>query len=147
MTRNWPQAALALSLFASTLGLAQDSTAVPPLAVSGQYRLTRIDVGPSGATMDFTASLSNPGDEDIEGTVLLRDPAVANRIFGDFGEQTIPARGVVRVTGVVSVPTEIYESWSTGDRPALFVNIVDERGSVAMHRVLLQRAPERPPAG
>jgi hypothetical protein len=147
MTRRWLQAALTLTLAVTTLGFAQDPSAVPPVAVSGQYRLTRVDVGPSGATMDFTASLVNPGDTDIAGNVLLRDPAVANRVFEDFGEQTIPARGLIRVTGIVTVPTEIYESWSKGDAPALFVNIEDERGSVAMHRVLLQRAPDRTPAG
>ena len=148
MTPRWPQAALAFTFLLTTSGLAQvPSKAVPHLAVSGQYQLTRVDVGSTAATMDFTASLVNPGDEDIEGTVLLRDPAVANRIFEDFGKQTIPARGQLKVSAIVSVPTEIYESWSTGNAPALFVNIENDRGSVAMHRVLLQRAPNRPPEG
>jgi len=146
MTPKLPLALLVLAV-GGTPSLAQDSTAVPPLALSGQYRVSRVDVGTTDATMDFTASLANPGDEEIRGTVVLRDPAVANRVFETFGVQTIPARGRLRVSGVVSVPVEIFESWSKGDAPGLFVIIEDERGSVALHRVLLQRLPDRPPAG
>jgi len=145
MTRRWPQTALFLALLVPTPSTpAQDGSAVPPIALSGQYRLARVDVGNAAATMDFTASLMNPGDQPVEGTVVLRDPAVAGRVFGDFGEQTIPPRGRVRVSGIVSVPIEIYESWSTGDAPAVFVNIADDRGNVALHRVSLSRIPDRP---
>jgi len=144
MTRRWPQTALFLALLVPTFTPAQDGSAVPPIALSGQYRLARVDVGNAAATMDFTASLMNPGDQPIEGIVVLRDPAVAGRVFEDFGEQTIPPRGSVRVSGVVSIPIEIYESWSKGDAPAVFVNIGDERGNVALHRVSLSRIPDRP---
>ena len=144
MTHRWHRTALLFALLAPLPAATQDGSSVPPLALSGQYRLTRVDVGNAAATMDFTASLMNPGAQPIEGTVVLRDPAVAGRVFGDFGKQTIPSGGRVRVSAVVSVPIDIYESWSTGDAPAIFVNIGDDRGNVALHRVSLSRLADGP---
>ena len=122
-------------------GFTQDEKATPSVAVSGLYRVSRVDAGTVNVSMDFSATLFNPGAKDVSGEVELRDPGVATRVWSRFGEQTIPSGGSVEISDVVSVPREIYDSWLSGDAPGIFVNIKNERGDVALHRVILSRGP------
>ena len=130
---TWAAALTAASTFA------QSEKPTPPVPLTGLYSVSNVRIGATDVSMDFRASVFNPGDRDIEGSVVLRDPRIAGRIWADFGEQTIPARGPIRLSEVVTVPREIYESWSKGDAPAIFVNIQNDRGDLALHRVSLSR--------
>jgi len=125
---------------AAAPALSQAEKPTPRVPLTGLYRVSNVRIGATDVSMDFTASLFNPGDREVEGSVVLRDPRIAGRIWADFGEQTIPARGPLQLSDVVRVPREIYESWSKGDAPAIFVNIENDRGDLALHRVSLSRA-------
>ena len=133
---------LTAGILTAAAASAQDENPIPPVPLTGLYSLSGVGVGTTEVSMDFAATLFNPADRDIEGSVVLRDPRVAERIWADFGEWTIPARGSIRLSDVARIPRETYESWSRGDAPAIFVNIQNDRGDRASHRVMLSRTPE-----
>lgn len=129
------------AVLVSLPAIGQDGKATPNRAVSGVYRLSRVDIGSASVSMDFSATLFNPGTSDLYGEIELRDPRVVDRVWSRFGRQTIPAGGKVEISDVVSIPREIYDAWSRGETPGVFVNLTNDRGNVSLHRVILSRAP------
>jgi len=140
-------ATVGLTIFAGafTSTRAQDKPEVP-LRLSGTYDLQHVAVSDDGTVnMDFSATITNEGEKDLAGKLLLRDVSDNEKVWGRFGDNTIPAGGSAAVSGNVTVPKGVFESWSSGGGPTLFFYTPNSRGDVTMFRIPVSRVAAPPP--
>jgi len=139
---------LIVGLAAAALGgasaLAQDNPKAQ-LQLSGSYQVANV-APPDDETvnLDFSATLVNNGPNDVSGKILLRDYADNDTVWGRFGDNTIPAGGTVTVSGNVTVPKNIFKSWSGGSSPPVFIYAENDRGDVTMVNIPLVRGSAAP---
>jgi hypothetical protein len=147
MTKLNPAAVILVSVVlaaASAPVLAQENPTAP-LQLSGTYQVQNVTPSDDGTVnMDFTATITNEGGSDLSGKILLRDFSDNDKVWGRFGDNTIPAAGNVTVSGNVTVPKAIYASWSGGGSPPVFLYTQDSRGDLTMFRIPLSRTAARP---
>jgi len=132
------------ALAASTVVLAQDSAA-PPLSLSGTYSVERANVGETTVSMTFNATVTNNGATDIKGPIVLRHPNIIQKVYYRFGEQSIAAGKNVKISGVVTVPRDEYDSWASGG-PSLLFYTQNDRGDIKTFGISLSRVPAPAPA-
>ena len=130
---------LGIGLSAGTVGavLAQDEPA-PKISLSGTYEIANANVGEEWVTLDFKATVTNLGEGDLSGPVVLRHPNVINKVWERFGDQSIPAKGSATVSANVRVPRAEYDEWTKGG-PALFFYMQNDRGEIKTFRIPLSR--------
>jgi hypothetical protein len=110
------------------------------LALSGTYQVTKPNVSQSTVSMNFSATVTNAGTQDVKGPIVLRHPNVIQKVWYRFGEQTIAAGKNVTVSAVVTVPREEYDGWATGG-PSLFFYTQNDRGDIKTFRIPLSKVP------
>jgi hypothetical protein len=136
-----PRADLTVAAAATALLLAGAVWAAPAVNVTGRYTVRDVDHQPAGVSLTFTADLLNEADTPVSGRVVLRDPALTDRVFATFGEVSIAPGESKRVSAVdVQVPESIFRSWSQEGAPGLYVDVENEEGDVTLFRVPLSRA-------
>jgi hypothetical protein len=130
---------LAIGFSASMAGavLAQDEPA-PKINLSGTYEIGNANVGEEWVTLDFKATVTNLGEDDLSGPVVLRHPNMINKVYERFGDQSIPAKGSATVSGNVRVPRAEYDGWTNGG-PALFFYMENDRGEIKTFRIPLSK--------
>jgi hypothetical protein len=127
---------------ASLPAFAQESVEAP-LSLSGTYTLTSVYPDTNTTSVDFSATITNAGAEDVTGVVVLRHPNVIQQIYYRFGEQTIPAGGNVTVSGAVTVPTPQFKDWATAG-PGVFLNRQNARGDIETYRISCSKVQAPP---
>ena len=128
---------IGLALCLGTAALAQDAPA-PKINLSGTYEISGANVGEDWVTLDFKATITNLGSEDLSGPVMLRHPNQLQKVWERFGDQSIPAGGNVTVSASTRVPRDEYNNWTTGS-PALFFYMQNDRGEIKTFRIPLSR--------
>jgi hypothetical protein len=109
-----------------------------PLQLSGTYTVQNVTPSDDGTVnMDFSATITNEGGKDLNGKILLRDFSDNDKVWGRFGDNSIPAGGHVTVSGNVTVPKAVYASWSNGGSPPVFLYTQDDRGGFTAFNVPL----------
>ena len=137
---------LALAAGASVPSLAQEKPTAQ-LQLSGSYQVQNVTPSDDGTVnMDFSATIMNNGPNDVSGKILLRDYANNDTVWGRFGNNTIPAGGSVTVSANVTVPKNIFKSWSGGSSPPVFIYAENSRGDVTMVNIPLVRGAAPPAA-
>jgi hypothetical protein len=96
--------------------------------------------------LDFSATITNQGAQDVSGKLLLRDYANNDTVWARFGDNTIAAGGNVTVSANVTVPKAVYASWSGGSAPPVFIYAENSRGDLTMVNIPVSRVAT-PPAG
>src|SRR5262245_3210879 len=115
---------------AATPSLAQDNP-TPQLQLGGTYQVANVTPSDDGTVnLDFSATITNQGDKDVSGKLLLRDYSNNETVWARFGDNTISAGGNVTVSANVTVPKAIYASWSGGSSPPVYIYAEDPRGAV-----------------
>jgi hypothetical protein len=115
---------------ASTLSSAQDNPK-GQMQLSGAWMAENVTPSDDGTVnMDFTATIENIGPSDVSGQLLLRDFSNNDKVWGRFGRQTIASGGSVTVSGNVTVPKNVYKSWTGGGSPSVFIYAENKRGDV-----------------
>jgi hypothetical protein len=122
-------AAVAMTCFAATTLTAQDK-----IKLSGTYQIEKLNADTNTVTMNFTATISNNGPQDLSGKIALNDPAVIQKIFTQFGDQKIPAGLSVKLNDNVTVPREEYNAWLTRG-PNLTFYAQNDRGELKTFRI------------
>ena len=118
---------------ATFAALAQDNP-TPKVSLSGTYTITHVNLDTNTVSMDFSATITNNGGDDVTGPVVLRDPNVIDRVFNRFGDTTIPAGGNATVNSVVTVPRPQYNMWASSG-PGLFFYTKNDRGDIQTIRI------------
>jgi len=135
---------LAVVALGSAPTFAQDNPKAQ-LQLSGSYQVANVTPSDDGTVnLDFSATLVNNGPNDVSGKILLRDYADNDTVWGRFGDNTIPAGGTVTVSGNVTVPKNIFKSWSGGSSPPVFIYAENDRGDVGMVNIPLVRGTAAP---
>lgn len=145
--RNLLMAVLGLALAAGTANglLAQDNPN-PQLQLGGTYQVSNVTPSDDGTVnLDFSATITNQGDRDVSGQILLRDYSNNETVWARFGNNTISAGGNVTVSGNATVPKAIYSSWSGGSSPPVYIYAEDSRGDITMVNIPLSRVATPPP--
>jgi hypothetical protein len=128
----------------SAPAVAQDNPKAQ-LQLSGSYQIQNATPSDDGTVnLDFSATIVNSGPKDVSGKILLRDYANNDTVWGRFGDNTIPAGGTVTVSGNVTVPKNIFKSWSGGSSPPVFIYAENDRGDVTMVNIPLVRGTAAP---
>jgi hypothetical protein len=146
--RNLSAAILGLTVAAgaSTLSPAQDKP-TPQLQLGGTYQVANVTPSDDGTVnLDFSATITNQGAQDVSGKLLLRDYANNDTVWARFGDNTIAAGGNVTVSANVTVPKAVYASWSGGSAPPVFIYAENSRGDLTMVNIPVSRVAT-PPAG
>lgn len=131
--------AIAAAAAASLAAIAQDTPGAK-LKLTGTYEVSHAIPSSDGTVnLDFAATIWNSGTDEVDGRVLLRHMNDAAKVWAQFGDATIPAGGETRVSANVTLPTSVYESWSSGGAPPLFVYAQNDRGDVTRFRVPLSK--------
>ena len=134
---SWAAAAAAVLIAAG----ARAAPSPPRIDVTGSYAVAGVDPRAAGVDVTFTASLFNQAASPVTGRVVLRDPALADRVFARFGRVTIPAGATVRVVArEVVIPEALFRSWSEKGAPGLFVDVENANGDVTLFRVPITKA-------
>ena len=134
---------MAVAAGASAPALAQENPTAP-LQLSGTYQLQNVSPSDDGTVnLDFSATITNEGGKDLDSKILLRDLADADKVWARFGDYTITAGGQVSVSANVTLPKAVFESWSNGSSPPVFVYTQDSRGDFTMFAVPLSRTAPR----
>lgn len=137
---------LAVAAGASATALAQDHPTAQ-LQLTGTYQVKNVIRSEDGTVnMDFSAKITNNGPKDVSGKLLLRDYADNEKVWGRFGDNTIAAGGSVTVSGNVTVPVNIFTSWSGQATPPVFIYAEDSRGDLTMVNIPVVREGSPPPA-
>jgi hypothetical protein len=119
--------------------LAQENPTAP-LQLSGTYQVQNVSASDDGTVnLDFSATITNEGGNDLASKILLRDLADADKVWARFGDYTITAGGQVSVSANVTLPKHVFASWSKGSSPPVFVYTQDSRGDFTMFAVPLSR--------
>jgi hypothetical protein len=129
---------VAAATLATPLPAQENPTA--PLQLSGTYSVQ--NVSPSDddtVNLDFSATITNEGGKDLQGKILLRDFSDNDKVWGRFGDNSIPAGGTVTVSGNVTLPKHVFASWSNGGSPPVFLYTQDSRGDFTMFMVPLSK--------
>jgi hypothetical protein len=130
---------LALAAGASAPSLAQEKPTAQ-LQLGGTYQITNATPSDDGTVnLDFSATITNQGAEDVSGEILLRDFSDNDKVWARFGDNTIAAGGNVTVSGNVTVPKAVFTSWSGGSAPPVFIYAENSRGDVTMVNISLSR--------
>jgi hypothetical protein len=125
---------------AASAPVAAQENPTTPLQLSGTYTVQNATPSDDGTVnMDFSATITNEGGKDLSGKILLRDFSDNDKVWGRFGDNSIPAGGNVTVSGNVTVPKAVYASWSSGGSPPVFLYTQDSRGDFTMFRIPLSR--------
>lgn len=136
---------LAVAAGASAPSLAQQNPTVA-VQVSGTYQMQNVTPSDDGiVNLDFSATIMNQGPKSLSGKILLRDFSDNEKVWGRFGDNTIPSGGSVTVSGNVTVPKAIFASWGHGTSPPVFLETQDSRGDFTMVNVPLVRVAAPPP--
>ena len=140
--------ALIVGLAVAALGgaptLAQDSPKAQ-LQLSGSYQVKNVTPSDDGTVnLDFSATIVNNGPNDVSGKLLLRDYSNNDKVWARFGNNTISAGGTVTVSANVTVPKNIFTSWSGGSAPPVFIYAENDRGDVTMVNIPLVRGTAAP---
>jgi hypothetical protein len=145
--RNLFLAVLGLALAAGAAdGLQAQDNPNPQLQLGGTYKVSNVTPSEDGTVnLDFSATITNQGDRDVSGQILLRDYSNNETVWGRFGNNTISAGGNVTVSGNVTVPKAIYSSWSGGSSPSVYIYAEDSQGDVTMVNISLSRVATPPP--
>ena len=131
---------------ASAETLAQENPTTP-LQLAGTYQLQNVTPSDDGTVnLDFSATITNAGGDDVSGKIVLRDQFDNDKVWGRFGDYTIAAGGNVSVSGNVTVPKSAFGSWSKGNSPPVYVYTQDSRGGLTLFLVPLSRTAA-PPSG
>jgi len=126
---------------AFSLLLAQEKAAAP-LRLSGTYEMKNVSPSDDGTvSMDFSATITNEGAADVSGQILLRDQNDNDKVWGRFGDNSIAVGSNVSVSGNVTVPKDVFASWSSGGSPSLFIYAENDRGDATRFRIPLSRVP------
>ena len=121
-------------LAASSLAaLAQDTTK-EQILLSGSYQIASLNAGSTSVSMTFTATISNNGPKDLSGKIALNNPSVIQKIYNQFGDQSIPAGGKVKISDSVTVPREEYNAWLSRG-PNLTFYAQNDRGEMKTFRI------------
>ena len=139
--------ALAAAVVASAClaAFAQSGTSsAQPVSLSGSYELAKVHIGQTAVSMEFSATVTNSGANDLSGPIVLRHPNDIQKVYYRFGDQSIGVGKTVTVRANISVPREIYNGWGTAG-PALFFYTKNDRGDIKTYRVSLTAA-KPPPA-
>jgi hypothetical protein len=129
----------------SAPSLAQDNPKAQ-LQLSGAYMIENATPSDDGTVnLDFSATIYNNGPNDVSGQILLRDYANNEKVWGRFGKNTIESGGSVTVSGNVTVPKNIYKSWSGGDSPSVYIYAENGRGDVTAVNIPLVEGEPAPP--
>jgi len=146
--RNFSAAILGLAVAAGAPApaLSQEEP-TPQLQLVGTYQVANVTPSDDGTVnLDFSATITNQGSKDVSGKILLRDFSDNDKVWARFGNNTIAAGGNVTVSDNVTVPKAIYDSWSGGSAPPVFIYAENDRGDVTMVNIPLSRAAS-PPSG
>ena len=131
--------AIAAAALASLGAVAQD-TPGSRLKLTGTYEVSHAVPSSDGTVnLDFAATIWNSGTDEVDGRVLLRHMNDAGKVWAQFGDATIAAGGQTRVSANVTIPSSVYDSWSSGGVPPLFVYAQNDRGDVTRFRVPLSK--------
>ena len=130
-----------LALGLGSASLAQDEPA-PKINLSGTYEISGANVGEDWVTLDFKATITNLGSEDLKGPVVLRHPNQLQKVWERFGDQSISAGGNVTVSASTRVPRAEYDGWTAGS-PALFFYMQNDRGEIKTFRIPLSRVESK----
>jgi hypothetical protein len=135
---------LAVVALGSAPTVAQDNPKAQ-LQLSGSYQVKNVTPSDDGTVnLDFSATIVNNGPNDVRGKLLLRDYSNNDKVWGRFGNNTISAGGTVTVSGNVTVPKNIFQSWSGGSAPPVFIYAENDRGDVTMVNIPLVRGAAAP---
>ena len=121
---------------------AQDQPA-PKLSLSGTYDVSNASVGDVSVSLDFKATVTNLGESDVLGVIVLRHPNVIQKIWERFGDQSISAGGSVSLSASVTIPREEYDNWIKGGGPGLYFNTQNDRGEIKTFRIPLSQIPAK----
>jgi hypothetical protein len=127
---------IAVVCLATSAALAQD-TPTPKVQLGGTYTITHLKLDTNTVSMDFTATITNNGSEDVAGPVVLRHPNEIDRVYNRFGDTTIRAGANATVNDVVTVPRKQWDEWAGSGGPSLFFYTKDERGDIQTVRIPL----------
>src|SRR5258705_1214038 len=106
---------------ASAPSLAQDNPK-PQLSLSGTYQVKNVTPSDDGTTnLDFSATISNDGPNDVSGQLLLRDYSNNETVWARFGSQTIASGDHVKVSANVTMPSSVFKAWSGATTPPVFI--------------------------
>jgi len=137
---------LAAAAVATAPAMSQDNPS-PQLQLGGTYQVANVVPSDDGTVnLDFSATITNQGSKDVSGKILLRDFSDNDKVWARFGNNTIAAGGNVTVSDNVTVPKGIYDSWSGGSSPPVFIYAEDSQGDVTMVNIPLSRVAS-PPSG
>ena len=143
-TRTLLAAVLGAGLAASVASIAQDNPS-PQLALGGTYQVANVTPSDDGTVnLDFSATITNQGDRDVSGKLLLRDYSNNETVWARFGDNTISAGGNVTVSANVTVPKAIYTSWSGGSSPPVYIYAENSQGDITMVNIPLSRVASPP---
>jgi hypothetical protein len=130
---------LAVAALIATPVIAQENPTAP-LQLSGTYSVQNVDKSDDDTVnLDFSATITNEGGKDLQGQILLRDFSDNDKVWGRFGDNSIPAGGTVTVSGNVTLPKHVFASWSNGGAPPVFLYTQDSRGDFTMFNIPLSR--------
>jgi hypothetical protein len=135
---------LAVVALGGSPAFAQDNPKAQ-LQLSGSYQVKNVTPSDDGTVnLDFSATIVNNGPNDISGKILLRDYSNNDTVWARFGNNTISAGGTVTVSDNVTVPKNIFTSWSGGSSPPVFIYAENSRGDVTMVNIPLVRGAAAP---
>ena len=140
-TRTFIAAAVVVA--ASFVATPAQDTTKEEILLSGSYQIERMDADSTSVSMSFTATISNNGPTDLSGKIALNNPSVIQKVYKEFGEQSIPAGGNVKLSDNVTVPREEYNAWLSRG-PNLTYYAQNDHGELKTFRIPLTGKPPAP---
>ncbi len=126
---------------AATLSIAQTQPANDKITLSGTYTIERLNADSTSVSMTFTANVMNTGGKSLKGKIALNNPAMIQKVYKQFGDQTIAAGGTIKLSDTVTIPREEYDQWMSRG-PSLTYYAQNDRGELKTYRIPLSgKAP------
>jgi hypothetical protein len=104
------------------------------ILLSATYQIASLNADSTSVSMDFSATVSNNGPKDLSGKIALNNPSVIQKIYNQFGDQSIPAGKNIKLSASVTVPREEYDAW-VNRGPCLMFYMTTDRGDIKTYRI------------
>jgi hypothetical protein len=104
------------------------------ILLSATYQIAGLDADSTSVSMSFSATVTNNGPNDLSGKIALNNPSIIQKIYNQFGDQSIPAGKSIKLSANVTVPREEYDSW-VNRGPCLMFYMTTDRGDIKTFRI------------
>lgn len=135
--------AAAVALAAAAATAQTETSSSQAVNLTGSYTLESVNLGQTEVRMQFDATVTNTGANDVAGPIMLRHPNDIHKVYHRFGDQSIGAGKSVKLSANVSVPRRVYDGWASRG-PALYFYTKNERGDIKTYRIGLTAAAPIP---